>query len=113
MGAEEIVAIIVSALLGGAGITGLIFSFLKRYLEKRLTSMEKARERSKEQRIRRLTLQDEIQHATGRVLFWLVRYTDTGDHNGELHASFDKLQEAEEKMKQLDREVLAENESGE
>lgn len=113
MNIEDVVAIIVSAAIGGAGFTGIVFYFLKRYLERRLTAMETAKQKQKDQRLRRLVLQDEIQHATGRVLFWLVRFADTGDHNGELHGSFDVLQEAEGKLKQLDREVLAENETGE
>lgn len=50
---------------------------------------------------------EEITHATGRVLFWLHHAIVKGEHNGELEEAFENLQRAEEHKKEMDREVLA------
>lgn len=38
---------------------------------------------------------EEITHATGRVLFWLHHAIVKGEHNGELEEAFENLQRAE------------------
>lgn len=50
---------------------------------------------------------EEITHATGRVLFWLHHAIVKGEHNGELEEAFENLQRAEAHKKEMDREVLA------
>ena len=57
-----------------------------------------------------LTLEDKLEHATGRLLFYLHKAVVTGRHNGDLEAAWTTYQEAESEMKALDREVLVEHE---
>lgn len=101
--------LVLSAVIGGTGITGVIFLFIKHYIERKLNERDKEEEKQRELQKRRRTINDRIQHATGRTLFWLVKAIETGQHNGDLRASFEALQRAEEDGKDLDREILAEH----
>lgn len=111
MSTEEVVTIIVSAVLGGSGITGIIFIFLRRYIEKALNNRDSAEEKRRENRIRRNAYNDELQHAQGRLLFWLYQAVTKGNHNGELEQAFSNFQTAEKKIKEHDRKIIAESES--
>lgn len=101
--------IILSAIIGGSGFCGLVFFFIKGYIERRLSEREANEMKAEELRKRRRKVNDKIQHSTGRVLFWLVKAVETGEHNGDLMKSFEDLQKAEEEAKELDREILAEH----
>ncbi len=104
---NEVIKIILSALIGGSGLCGVVFLFVRHYIEKRLTAREEAEEKDQEIRRRRTIINDKIQHANGRLLFWIVKAIETGEHNGDLAKAFEDLQEAEEEGKTLDREILA------
>ena len=103
----DVMQIALSAIIGGSGMCGLIFFFMKRYIEKRLNEREAQEAQEAELRRRRRRVNDKIQHATGRTLFWIVKAIETGEHNGDLKKSFEDLQTAEEEGKELDREILA------
>lgn len=111
MSTEEIVSIIVSAILGGAGITGTIFIFLRRYIEKAINRREEVEEKRRQNRINRNAYNDELQHAQGRLLFWIYQAVIKGTHNGELDQAFVNFQAAEKKIKDHDRKIVAEQES--
>ena len=107
---NNIVQIVLSALIGGSGICGMVFLFLRHYIEKRLSVREERERKDEELRKRRRKINDKIKHASGRVLFWLVEQVDqSGDANSNLRKSFADLQRAEEEGKDLDREILAEH----
>lgn len=108
MSAEEIVTIIVSAILGGTGITGTIFVFLRRYIEKVIDRRETDEEKRRENRIKRNAYNDELQHAQGRLLFWMYQAIVKGTHNGELTQAFDNFQAVDKKIKEHDRKIVAE-----
>ena len=123
--AEEVQILIVSgvigAIVGGSGITGIVFYFIRRYIENKLNAKDEAaktmeeqkqkeNEKKKEQRIKRMSVDDELQHCQGRLFFWIHKAIVTGSHNGDLESAFQAYQEAEQKKKLLDREILAENE---
>ena len=101
---------VVLAVVGSGGIVGILFYFLRRYLENRLKSNEDEEKRRKNIRIRRMQIDDELHHCYGRLLFWLYRAITTNTHNGELDAAFANLEEAEAKKKDLDREIISGNE---
>lgn len=107
---NEAVKMILSALIGGSGICGIIFLFIRHYIEKMLDARDAKQAREDEIRKKRRKVNDKIQHATGRVLFWVVKAIETGEHNGDLKNSFHDLQTAEEEAKELDREILAQYE---
>jgi hypothetical protein len=96
------------SLIGGSGIVGILFYFLRRYIEGRLKRSEECDEHHKDQRLRRLRLEDEKDHAEGRLLFWLYKAIVTGHHNGDLDKAMDTFLDAESRKKELDREILAE-----
>lgn len=106
---NEAIKTMVFAVLGGSGMVGLLFFFLRLYLEKRLNEKESEEDHRKALRIRRMQIEDELHHCYGRVLFWLVRFAQTGHHNGELDNAFAKLEKAEAKKKELDREIIADS----
>lgn len=108
--AKEIVALIVGAIIGGSGLVGLVFFFLRRYIEKRLNGRDEEEQKRRENRMKRMEIDDKLHHAYGRILFWLYRAIITGHHNGELEAAFRSLEAAEAEKKDYDRRIIAESE---
>lgn len=102
---------IIGAVIGGSGLVGLMFFFLRRYIEKKLTVSEEEEKKRKALRVRRMRIEDELHHAYGRLFFWLYRAITTGQHNGELKEAFKTLEDAEAKKKDFDREIIAESTS--
>lgn len=113
--AEEVSILVVSgvigAIVGGSGITGLLFYFIRKYIEDKLTGKEAEDKRRKEQRMKRAVVDDELQHCQGRLFFWIHKAIVTGQHNGDLEQAFQDYQIAEQKAKTLDREIIVENET--
>lgn len=103
----DIVKTIVLAIIGGGGIVGLLFFFLRKYIEDRLEANEEKERKLRAIRVRRMQIEDELHHGYGRVIFWLVKAIITGEHNGELEKAFKQLEMAEQKKKDLDREIIA------
>lgn len=112
MSSEALLAAVLGAVVGGSGLVGLAFAYMRRFIDKRLDSREKEDAKRREQRTRRLTLEDELEHAMGRLLFYIHKAVVTGQHNGDLEAAWNDYQEAERKVKALDREILVDNEMG-
>ncbi len=107
---SEIMKILITSLIGGAGIAGLVVYFVRRRLEKMLDRREAEDSRRRENRIVRAAYNDALQHAQGRLLFWLYQAIIKGEHNGELEQAFENFQEAERKIKDHDRKLVAEQE---
>ncbi len=110
MGASEVVTIIVSSVVGGAGIVGIVFYFVRRHLEQMLDRREEEERRRRANRIKRASYNDALQHAQGRLLFWLYQAVIKGNHNGELTQAFEDFQAAEQRIKDHDRSIVAEQE---
>lgn len=96
--------------MGGSGLVGLAFLLLRRYIEKRLNGRDEEEQKRRENRTKRMEIDDKLHHAYGRILFWLYRAVTTGQHNGELEAAFRALEEAEAEKKGFDRRIIAESE---
>ena len=107
--AKIILSAVATAVIGGSGICGIVFLFIKHYIQHKLDDRDKEEQKQRELQKRRRTINDRIQHATGRTLFWIVKAIETGEHNGDLRSSFEQLQKAEDDAKDLDREILAEH----
>ena len=59
------------SVLGSGGVAGIFFALIRHYIEKRLKEVE-AREAARlRYKIEQRKADEEITHATGRVLFWL------------------------------------------
>ncbi len=111
MRVSEIFTIVVSSVLGGAGIVGIVFYFIRRYLERLLDQRDAEEQKHKENKIRRASYNDALQHAQGSLLFWLYHAVTKGEHNGELEQAFESFQSVEQKIKDHDRKIIAEQES--
>ncbi|MDR1160162.1 MAG: hypothetical protein LBK69_06000 [Syntrophomonadaceae bacterium] len=106
---NNVLQIIIAAVLGGSGIIGIALYFIRRWLEQKLSASEEVRALRTQNRLLRARLEDELHHAQGRVLFWLHRAIVTGTPNGELEEAFNALQTVEGKIKEHDREIVARN----
>lgn len=104
---NDVITSLIVSILGGSGVVGLFFGLFKKYLEEKLSSAEKKRT------IRQAKLQEreialsELRHAQGRVLFWLKKALKDNYINGELDKAYASYEAAEEKIKSLDRDIIA------
>jgi alpha-beta hydrolase superfamily lysophospholipase len=103
---KEILVFLVGALLGGGGLTGLMFGLFRRYIDKKLAASESERDK----KIKRKQIDDKLCHAYGRMFFWVYKYIVTGSHNGDLDKAFKDLEDAEALKKELDCEIIADHE---
>jgi alpha-beta hydrolase superfamily lysophospholipase len=106
---SDVLPTIAAAVAGGSGVVGLAFFFLRRWLEGKLAAIERQKAATSAERLKRKQLDDELHHAQGRVLFWVNRFIQTGEKNGDLKDSFDRLTAVEDEIKKLDREIIAKN----
>lgn len=51
-----------------------------------------------------------MEHATGRLFFFIHKAIVTGQHNGDLEAAWNDYQDVEKRKKAYEREIIAENE---
>ena len=93
------------SVLGSGGVAGIFFALIRHYIERRLMEVEAREQERIKYKIEQRKADEEITHATGRVLFWLHHAIVKGEHNGELEEAFENLQRAEEHKKEMDREV--------
>lgn len=98
---------IIGAAIGAGGILSL-------YIKSRLDRKEKEADQKKEYRQKKAQLEAEYRSAMGRFLFWLARgceryyKTEGKDYwNGETQEAFEAVEKVEDKMKELDRAMLA------
>ena len=107
MSGEEFLTATLLALAGSGGIVGLAMTYLRRYIDRRLDADEEEARRRQAHRQRRQEVEDQLHHAYGRCIFWLNHAVTKPPPNGELAQAMEKLTQAEEAKKQLDREILA------
>lgn len=98
------------ALVGGSGITGMLFFFIRRYIENKLGKRDAEEIQKREQTKKRMIVDDQLRHCEGRLFFWIHKAIVTGEHNGDLERAFEEFQRAERERKALDREIIVENE---
>jgi len=104
---DSVLTQIFTTLIGGGGIMGIMFYYLKRYIDKRITAEEKEASERAEIRTRRLTVEHKLRHAYGRVFFWMHKAITKPPHNGELEEAMRLLQDAEAENKALDQEIIS------
>ncbi len=107
---SDIVSVFLTALLGSGCIFGFFIHYLQKYIDGKIDARKEVEEKKKETKIKRNKIEDEMQHAEGRLFFWIVKAIETGEHNGDLRQAYQNFQSAEQKSKDLDREIIATNE---
>lgn len=110
----EIIVIIVSAVLGGSGIVGLAFYYMRSYIDNKLKAAEKEADKKKEINRRRAIIEEKQTHVYGRCFFWMHKVIVDQKHGGDLdriyadlEKAFDDLQAVENEKKALDQEIIA------
>jgi len=98
--------VILSA-VGAGGVVSI-------YLQDRLTKKEKEADQKKEYRQKKAELEAEYRSALGRFTFWLARGCEKYNQvegkdywNGETKQAYENLDNVENKIKELDRAMLA------
>lgn len=104
---NNLIEVVLTAVMGSAGVLGLFFYFFRRYIENRLIKNEVKRTERIAERRELLQLEDNLQHCYGRMFFWLHKAIVTGTHNGDLEKAFCDLQQAEKAKKNFDRKIIA------
>lgn len=85
---------------------GILFAYMRRFIDKKLDARDAETEERREQRLRKLKIEDAMEHATGRLFFYLHKAIVTGQHNGDLEEAWATYKKVEEEKKELDREIL-------
>ena len=92
-----------------SGLVSMFFlGYMKMYIDKKLAAAEKEKEKHEEYQRRRNIAHEELQHALGRLLFWLRHGLMKPPPNGELQEAWEAYTEAEAKCKAIDQEIIAE-----
>jgi flagellar motility protein MotE (MotC chaperone) len=98
------------AAIGGSGVVGFVFFLIRRWLEGKLSAIERQKETARQNRKLRAKLEDELHQAQGRVLSWLIGVVTPGERSEEqnkgLQESFQDLKEVEKKIREFEREIL-------
>lgn len=110
---ENVLALIIGAFLGavfgGAGLVGTLMHYFKRYVDKKLTLEEEKSEQCIEYKTRKARIDQELQHAQGRLFYWLFRAIKDNHTNVEdLETAFIALKTAEGKKEELEQEIIIE-----
>lgn len=95
-----------SALIGGGGIVGIVVHYIKRYVDKKLDAEEAKAAEQRQFRLKKAACEERMQHAESRWIFWMNRWVETGNHNGELREAYEEYQKAEREKKELEREII-------
>jgi hypothetical protein len=111
LNAETIAATVIGAVVGGAGIVGFVFAYMRRFIDKRLDSKDSKVQRRKDLKLERLAIEDEMNHATGRLFYFIHKYIEsTGYSDPDFNEAWESYQIAEKKKKDLDRRILVDAE---
>lgn len=105
MGIEpsEMIQTVVMAILGGGGFVGILFYFIRMYIDKQF----QIRNLLDDYEIRMKQIRSELDECYGQCFFWIQFYITTGEAGDNLEQSFQKLYAVEERKKELENEILA------
>ncbi len=103
---NDILLMLLSALLGGSGMVGIATYNNKKYIDRKFAEEDAKTKEVHAYKVQKAKCDERIQHAQGRMFFWLNRAIVTGTHNGELEAAMKELDAAEAEKKDLEREIV-------
>lgn len=103
MESTEMLRTVLTAMIGGSGLIGLLFYLIRVYIDKRI-------ERHMLQNdfeIKRRQVNSELDECYRQCFFWIQFYITTGEAGDNLEQAFQKLYVVEERKKALENELLA------
>lgn len=111
MNVETLLVTMLGSLVGGAGLVGLVFAYIRRFIDNKLKTREEINAKRRAQRTKRLNAEDELERANGRLLYYVCKDVSAspGEHE-DLKAAWAEYQEVERQVKAVEREILVENE---
>ncbi|MCC8122360.1 MAG: hypothetical protein LIO58_02345 [Oscillospiraceae bacterium] len=115
MAFEQVMSAIITAVVGAGGVVGFAFYYLRRYIDRKLQAEEQASDQLVSTRRKRLSVDDKIQHAQGRMFYHLMDniariarcLPEAKIPTAQLDEAFQTLTQAEEAKKELNREIIA------
>ena len=114
---EEALAQIIPAVFSSGLFSAFLLYYIKKYIDKRASTEEKAAAKRAGIRTQRMIVEDKLHKCYSRCLFWMNEILESADCGKDamqaeknLKDAMAKLTEAEDEKKQLDREVIAEYE---
>lgn len=94
---------ILMAILGGSGLVGILFYFIRMYIDKQFQK----RNLQDDYEIRMKQLRSELDACYGQCFFWIQFYIAAGEAGDNFEQAFQRLYAAEERKKVLENEMLA------
>lgn len=102
----------VAGTVASALFSGIVLYYIRRYIDKRLVSAEARQQERTKIRRKRSEAEQRRRRAEGRLLFWMHHALVKPPPNGELESAWEEYQAAEETQKEIERQILAEFETG-
>ena len=94
-----------------SGIVSIfILGYLKRYIDKKLEEADAEKQQHEEYQHRRNVANSKLRRAEGRFFFWLHRAVVKPPPNGELEEAWENYKKAEDEVKAIDQEIVADYE---
>lgn len=106
---KEIITVAISAGVSGV-VSVFVLGYIKRYIDKKLDEADAEKKQREEYQHRRNVANAKLHRAEGRLFFWLHRAVVKPPPNGELEESWANYNKAEEVVKAIDLEIVADYE---
>lgn len=103
MEGTEMLRTVLTAMIGGSGLIGLLFYLIRVYIDKRI----ERHMLQNEFEIKRRQVNSELDECYRQCFFWIQFYITTGEAGDNLEQAFQKLYVVEERKKTLENELLA------
>ncbi len=103
MESTEMLRTVLTAVIGGSGLIGLLFYLIRVYIDKRI----ERHMLQNEFEIKRRQVNRELDECYRQCFFWIQFYITTGEAGDNLEQAFQKLYVVEERKKALENELLA------
>ncbi len=110
---DSLLLAVIVAVVGSGGFLGIVFYFLRRWIERKIENVERKDKKFREQQARRYQLLEEHREAQGKLLFWIVRALQEmlPVHNinmKDIAEAYENNKETEAALKNFYHEQLAE-----
>lgn len=88
-------------------ISIFVLGYLKYYLDKKLDDANNEKKEREEQQYKRKIATAKLNRAEGRLFFWIYRAITLPPSNSELKDAWENYNKAEDELKLIDHEIIA------